>query len=74
MYLTMVLRLKGMSFPDSANPFLESFKDEVVLKLATNFKNPPWPPFDKGGLGGISGEFIHTPICLFGSGSAGLGF
>jgi hypothetical protein len=41
--------------------------------LATNFRNPPWPPFDKGGFGGISGEFIHTPIYLFGSGSAGLG-
>jgi hypothetical protein len=47
------------------------FRNEVVRKLVTSSRNPPWPPFIKGGFGGISGEFIHPAIYLFGSGSAG---
>jgi hypothetical protein len=33
---------------------------------------PPCPPLKKGGWGDF-GEFMHTPIFLFGSGPAGLG-
>ncbi len=28
----------------------------IMGKLATNFGNPPLPPFDKGGLGGFNGQ------------------
>ena len=34
---------------------------------------PPCPPLKKGGWGDF-GEFMHTPIFLFGSGEAGLGY
>jgi hypothetical protein len=40
--------------------------------MASNFRNPPLPPFEKGGWGDFE-EFMHTPIFLFGSGPAGLG-
>jgi hypothetical protein len=33
-----------------------SLRNEVVRKLITNFRNPPGPPFDKGGLGGFQGK------------------
>jgi hypothetical protein len=35
------------------------FRNEVIRKLVTSSRNPLWPPFAKGGFGGISGEFIH---------------
>jgi hypothetical protein len=42
--------------------------------LPTNFRNPPSPPFDKGGLGGFPGNSSLRQHSLFGSGLVGLGF
>jgi len=35
------------------SPLLLSLGNEVVRELVTNFRNPPLPPFSKGGLGGF---------------------
>jgi hypothetical protein len=47
--------------------------NNFVPKLARNFRNPPSPPFLKGGLGGFTENSSIRQHSLFGSGLAGLG-
>jgi len=44
---------------------IQSLGNGVARKLAANFRNPPSPPFDKRGVGGLSEKFIPMPTWPF---------
>jgi hypothetical protein len=46
---------------------------KVILNWKTRLRNPPQPPFGKGGQGGFLGDGVTSKSDSFGCGSAALG-